>query len=65
VHHLPLFGLSGESRRKKQRLNRLVLKVIKASEHIGCATVVWNSIKHLGMRRNACYAHCCSHTHRE
>ena len=53
VHHLPLFGLSGESRRKKQRLNRLVLKVIKASEHIGCATILWDSIFEMNTHSNS------------
>ena len=29
---------------RKKRLNRFFLKVIKASEQIDCATIVWNSI---------------------
>ena len=59
---------------RNNRLNILCLKVIQASKHIGGATKVglhlWDAYplklqNHLGMRRNACSGHCCSHTYRD
>jgi hypothetical protein len=56
---------------RNERLNRIFWIVLKASEHIGCETIVWDSFfemhnpltlqNHLGMRRNACYTFVQSH----